>query len=56
MKLMGVLTEFQIDMYLKINLSKTTIKQSNNKAVLKKHQEIKWIKRYIINWLYKSNK
>jgi len=35
-----VLIEFLTDTYLKINLAKTTIKQTKNKAVIKKHQDI----------------
>jgi len=39
-KFVDVLIEFQTDTYLKINLAKTTIKQTKNKAVIKKHQDI----------------
>ncbi|KAL4111997.1 hypothetical protein QTP88_015850 [Uroleucon formosanum] len=39
-KFVEVPIEFQTDIYLKINLAKTTIKQIKNKAVIKKHQVI----------------
>lgn len=45
-KCVEVLIEFQTYMYLKINLVRTTIKQTKNKAVVKKHQDIKKL-RYI---------
>jgi hypothetical protein len=35
-----VLIELQIDTYLKINLARTTIKQTKNKALIKKYQDI----------------